>query len=115
MLIVGELVRDDIKIGNEIEILDESVIEVQIECWFDVDKKFGTNTHEKDDVWINLYAEYNHADSGLNMTVVVDDPDDYGAFKYEPTNNEKELIITMIEEKVQELYRCSVDEFLRSL
>lgn len=57
----NELERSDIVVLRDMEIDDESGQEIiaYLETWFDVDKKFGTDTASDDEKWLNLYAKYN--------------------------------------------------------
>ena len=49
-------------------------ITAYLETWFDVDKKFGTNTKDDDDVWLNVYAKYNPFDDTLRIECEIDKP-----------------------------------------
>lgn len=49
----NELERKDIEVDRDMDVdcENETEITVYLEMWFDVDKKFGTNTKDDDDVW----------------------------------------------------------------
>ena len=56
----NELERSDIVVDRDMEVDGDIVHQntCDLETWFDVDKKFGTNTTANDDKWLNLYAKY---------------------------------------------------------
>ena len=56
-----EMNRNNIRIDPMLEVdtnWNPPCIVACIELWFDVDEKFGTHTRDRDDAWINLYAQY---------------------------------------------------------
>lgn len=53
-----ELNEDNIKAEDEILLEENNYYNVQYECWFDVDKYFGTNTNDDEDTWINFYVNF---------------------------------------------------------
>ena len=111
----NELTRDDIAIGNDMQIDGDigQEITAYIETWFDVDKKFGTDT-SADDVWLNMYAKYNPFEDTLRIECEIDKPLDSEYFDYEPTESETQLIKDMIAEKIQSLYEQTPQEFCDS-
>lgn len=104
--------RNDLKIGSDLDVDTESgTITAYIETWFDVDKKFGTHTAERDDEWLNLYADYSPESGNLKMYYQVDRDGSSEFFDYEPTAGEARLIKNMIAEKIRELYDQTPMEF----
>lgn len=81
-----------------------------IETWFDVDKKFNVNTVDKDDTWVDFYAKYNTQTGDLSTTYCINGSDSYSHHEYIPTENEKKLIIEMIEECCSKKYNCTLKE-----
>lgn len=98
MTATNEWERNDLRIDPFIEVLDNGYLNVCIECWFDVDKKFGTDTYNDDRTWINLYANYNPFTQDLQLHYLVDSDEASKQYEYEPTDTEWGLIINMIEE-----------------
>ena len=107
----GELVVD-----RELWVNDEcDSINAYIESWFDVDEKFGTNTKDNPDAWVNLYADYWPATRELQMTYLVDSDTSVKDYVYYPSEIEKQMVIDLIEQKCRQEYRCSCAEFLASM
>lgn len=107
--------RNDLKIGSDLDVDTESgTITAYIETWFDVDKKFGTHTAERDDEWLNLYADYSPESGNLKMYYQVDRDDSSEFFDYEPTAGEARLIKDMIAEKIREVWGQTPQEFCES-
>ena len=105
----GELVID-----RELWVNDEcDSINVYIETWFDVDKKFGTNTRDLPDTWINLYADYWPETNDLLMQYLIDSDTAVTDHEYIPSESDKQLVIRLIEEKCQQEHGCSCAEFLK--
>ncbi len=113
----NELERKDISIDRDMEIdaEDATEITVYIETWFDVDKKFGINTADDDDVWLNLYAKYNPFAETLRIECEIDKPDGSEYFDYLPTPAEEKLVKEMIAEKIKEEYSQTPEEFCKEM
>lgn len=110
----NELERTDIIIDRDMSVEDANVgqeITAYIETWFDVDKKFGTDTSSEDGKWLNLYGIYNPFEDTLRLEYTVSTDDDYESHEYEPTENEANLIKQMIAEKIYEEHGQSPQEF----
>lgn len=88
-------------------------ITAYLETWFDVDKKFGTNTKDDDDVWLNMYAKYNPFDDTLRIECEIDKPKGSEYFDYTPTEAEEKLIKDMIAEKIKAEYGQTPQEFCK--
>ena len=110
----NELTRSDIVIDSDMEIDCDigQIVTAYVETWFDVDKKFGTDTADDDDVWINLYAKYNMPEDSLRMEYVICKPSGDECFEYTPTESEAQLIKTMMREKCAEVYGCTLEKFI---
>lgn len=113
----NELERKDISIDRDMDIdaEDATEITVYIETWFDVDKKFGINTVDDDDVWLNLYAKYNPFADTLRIECEIDKPDGSECFDYLPTPAEEKLVKEMIAEKIKEEYTQTPEEFCKEI
>ena len=109
----NELERSDIVVLRDMEIDDESgqVIIAYLETWFDVDKKFGTDTASDDEKWLNLYAKYNPFADTLQLEYVVTTSSTYEDGDYEPTEDESKLIKEMITEQIRQEYGQTPQEF----
>ncbi len=112
----NELEITDIVVDDDIQIDSNDLrqIEVCLETWFDVDKKFGLGTNKNDDEWVNLYAFYNPFEEKLSMKYLVESSKDVQEFDYTPTDNEKNLITKMIADKINKLYTQTPKEFCLS-
>ena len=102
----NELERKDIVVDRDMDVDCENATEITayLETWFDVDKKFGTNTKDDDDVWLNVYAKYNLFDDTLRIECEIDKPKGSEYFDYTPTEAEERLIKDMIAEKIKAEY-----------
>lgn len=107
-----EMNRDNIRIDPVLEVDTDwspPCISAYIEIWFEVDEKFGT--HDRDDVWINLYAIYSPVYHTLQVEYYIEtDTSVSESIAYEPTEAERKAIMEMIEEKCREVENCSCVE-----
>ena len=97
----------DCDIGQEIT--------AYLETWFDVDRKFGTDTASEDGKWLNLYAFYNPFADTLRLEYTVSTDDSWECHDYEPTEDEAKLIKEMITEKIRDDYGQTPQEFCLSV
>ena len=109
----GELTKEDIIIGNDIEIDDDNEYQITayVETWFDVDKKFGLHTRDEETTWVNLYARYDVEQDLLQLEYTIDREDGTESFQYEPTEAEAEMLKEAVTEKIGEYYGCTPEEF----
>lgn len=109
----NELERSDIVIDRDMEVDCDigNQITCYLETWFDVDKKFGTNTAADDDKWLNLYAKYDPFADTLRLEFTVTTADSCEEGEYVPTETESQLIKDMIAEKLREEYGQTPKEF----
>lgn len=109
----NEFERKDIIVDRDMDVDCENATEITayLETWFDVDKKFGTNTKDDDDVWLNVYAKYNPFNDTLRIECEIDKPKGSEYFDYTPTEAEKKLIKDMIAEKIKAEYGQTPQEF----
>ena len=108
-----ELEREDIRICRDMDVDCDIGQEITccIETWFDVDKKFGTDTQSDDDAWLNMYGKYNPYEDTLRIECVISRTDSSSYFDYEPTETETQLIKEMIVQKIKEEYNQTPQEF----
>ena len=109
----NELERKDIVVDRDMDVDCENATEITayLETWFDVDKKFGTNTKDDEDVWLNVYAKYNPFDDTLRIECEIDKPTGSEYFDYTPTEAEATLIKDMIAETIKAEYGQTPQEF----
>ena len=99
------LIRDDFELE-----FDKQRILFPIECWFDVDKKFGINTHGYDGVWVNLYATYNPCTNEVKIPFTVDADDGTFEREYIPTDAEREVFVKLMEQACEQYTGMSARE-----
>lgn len=100
------LLRDDFELEFE-----KQRILFPIECWFDVDKKFGINTHGNDSLWVNLYGEYNPSDNEVKISYVINADDGTFEREYIPTDEEKEVFVNLMEHACEQYTGMTCREF----
>lgn len=113
-----ELEKSDLEIEDDILIDDNNsnVLCVYFATYFDVDKKFGLKTADRDDEWLNLYADYDTEHDSLQIHCAVsNDDDEYRDFEYTPTENEASLIKEMIVEEIQKRFGQTPQEYCAEL
>ena len=113
-----ELEKNDLEIEDDILIDDNNpnVLCVYFATYFDVDKKFGLKTADRDDEWLNLYADYDTEHDSLQIHCAVsNDDDEYRDFEYIPTENEASLIKEMIVEEIQKRFGQTPQEYCAEL
>ena len=50
-----DIIKEDIRCCDDFDVYPNDSINITYELWFDVDKYFGTHTHETSS-WINFYT-----------------------------------------------------------
>ena len=111
-----ELKREMLNIDSNFEIDDDQrIVTAHIETWFDVDEKFGTNTNDDADAWVNLYANYNFDTDELTCEYIVSRSDNCMDYEYIPTETEAELIKEMMQDTCQQHYGCTLKEYATSI
>lgn len=111
---MNDFQRNDLRIDPDLDTDCEGGQSVfaYIETYFDVDKKFNIRTADEDDTWVNFYAEYNTQTGNLSTTFYINGPDLCEEHEYKPTENEKKLIIEMMEDCCHKNYSCSLKELV---
>ena len=116
--IIGEQTNEFSKeqlVVSDMEVNDEgNGVSSYLETWFDVEKKFGVNVDD-DGTWVNFYAEYYPKNEELKCTCVVSKTDASDDFEYIPTENEKALIISMMEEYCDKEYKMTITELINDI
>ncbi len=102
----------DIEIRENIELnIEHSNLFVVMEEWFDVDKKFGINVNNDDNVWVNLFADYQPFSGELRIFYDIDADKKAYEREYIPTDEEKELFVQQIEQACEQQTKMSCKEF----
>lgn len=104
-----ELCVEDIEVNDNYD-----GISCQFKTCFDVDKKLGTNINDNCDSWVNFYAEYFPENRELNCEYYVHTPTKEESHPYYPTEEERRLIIFVMEEYCQDNYGENISEFIQS-
>lgn len=114
---VPEWTERSIVVDPDIDVLNKepNTVLAYIETWFDVDKKFGTNTGNEDNTWINLYAIYNADKDELKMTYSICAPDGGSEHEYIPTTNEKALVVRLLRECCEKAHGQTLEEYIASV
>lgn len=95
---------------------DATAVTSFIGTYFDVNKKFGVNVSADKGTWVNFYARYVPDSNELSCFYYVDREDSHSnAIEYFPTENEKELIISLMEDYCQKEENMSISEFVESV
>ena len=92
------ITKDNIEIDRELFNEDDH-INAYIAAWFDVDSRFGTETHGTDD-YLNVYANYYPETEELEVgyTLIKADGSDCDFKAVELTDSEKDTILTKMKE-----------------
>ncbi len=81
---------------------DDKCINAEYECWFDVDKVFGTDTKGYDDRTVDFYTDYYPEDGRMTATVVVKDSNGGDTdYNYDLSDKEKEFLLDMMNKQAE--------------
>ena len=111
-MINGEFTREDLVVDTELDV-ENGAVTAYLETWFDVDAKFGLHIADEDNTWVNLYATYAPGTDSLTMEYVISRENSEECRPYTPTENEKSLILAMMEERCQMSYGSTLAELVR--
>lgn len=93
------MTRDNLEVDSDLIIIDDH-INAYLAAWFDVDKRFKTETYGTDE-YINLYADYYPADNRLDV-FYVHHGSDGGEIATKPVDDladsEREIILQLMKE-----------------
>ena len=110
----GEFTKGDLLVDPDMEVdLENGTVTAYLETWFDVDEKFGIHTADEDHTWVNLYASYTPGTGTFQMEYVISREDSEEWREYNPTNSEKLLVLSMMEECCQTCHGCSLEGYLQ--
>lgn len=97
-----ELKADDIKAIDPM--FDGDGINFYLETWFDVDKYFGTETEDDEDVWINFYVFWNPDKDTYKALYTINGPDKEEEFAWDLTDEDIQVIKSAIEDYAKAEY-----------
>ena len=86
----------------------------QIALYLDCDKKFGTNINDDDSAWLNCYVTYYPDSDKMDFDFYIIRDNTYEDIEYVPTDEEKDLIKSMMEQYCQKENKCSIAELVES-
>lgn len=91
---------------------DDETVSFAMECWFDVDKYFGTNTKDEDDTWINFYVMWNRVTDVISAIYFIDTNGSSEQYDWPLTVDEEKMFRKMMEEYVKMPLPClAVEDF----
>ena len=89
-------------------------VSCQFASIYDTNEKFGIQINEGDNARVNFYAEYFPANKELKCEYYLCSPLIEEGLPYSPTEEEKQLIISAMEEFCQDNYGENIMEFIQS-
>lgn len=105
---LNTLEKDDISIREDYDLdYEEQNMLFPVEIWFDVDKKFGVNTRGVEGAWVNMYATYNPCTGEIKIPYTVDAEDEIYAREYIPTEDERDLFQSLMEQSCEKRNRMT--------
>jgi hypothetical protein len=90
-----DITKEDIRCCDGI-CVEDNVISIAYELWFDVDKYFGTDTRDKDDTWINFYT-YWKPNGLVAAEYYLDSNDDCKVSAWPLTEDEEKFFLRKME------------------
>lgn len=112
----GEFSKGNLLVDPELEVdLETGTVTAYLETWFDVDAKLGIHTANEENTWVNLYASYTPGSGAFKMEYVISRKDSEEWREYSPTDREKALILSMMEECCHTCHGCSLEEYLHDV
>lgn len=99
---------------QDLEIEDDGTsVTSYIGTYFDVNKKFAVNVGAEDSSWVNFYARYAPESNELSCFYYVSRENSQSeTMEYFPTEKEKNLIISMMEDYCQKEYETTIMNLL---
>lgn len=97
-----DIIKEDIRCCDDFDVYPNDSINITYELWFDVDKYFGTHTHETSS-WINFYTFF-HKDGRITAVYEIDCDDHTESFDWELTAEEEFFFRNMMNRYCNKLY-----------
>lgn len=107
-----DVTKEDIRCCGDI-CVEDNVISITYELWFDVDKYFGTNTRDKDDTWINFYT-YWKPNGTIIAEYYLESDDDCKVFAWSLTEDEQNFFLEKMKAYCKEKTGKSLVELWKS-
>lgn len=106
-----ELNKDSIRLMDAE--FEKEGISFYVETWFDVDKYFGTNTKDDENVWINMYLVWTPSTDKFKASYTINTPYGDEEFDWKLTDDEKKLFKSAIEDYARDFCEnATLDEFV---
>ena len=105
-----DLVNQDIR-PIEPEFDTENTLSFYWELWMDVDKYFGTDTRNNDDIWINFYTIYHRDTDKITAEYYYDSSDLNECVDWELTDEEEKFLRDKLEEYCKNDCGLTLKEF----
>lgn len=106
------LTRDELQI-EDMEVADDlNSVDSQIALLIDAEERFGVDLSD-DSARIMFYAIYSPTENSVSFDIYVSKTDGCENIEYDPTESEKELVISMMESYCQSNNNCSITELLQ--
>ena len=102
-------------IDPDIQLNEDGDIEMYLECWFDVEKRFSIRL-DNDTESIDVYAIMDSDSMDVRLAVLhryEDFPSD--TCFADPDPDEKEAIITLAKKKIRNIFGLSIQEFKKGI
>ena len=107
-----EIEDNDIEITS-LNFIPYDAIYANIETWFDVDKKFKTDTRENLE-WVDVFCLYFYQVDEMKILYFVSDNMDIGETQeYSPSENEKRVLLDKLTAFCQSEHKCSLMELIK--
>ena len=97
------LTKENICFANKISV-EDNVIAAECTLLFDVDKYFGTETEDDEDVWINFYVFWSPDTDKYKALYTINSPDGNEEFAWDLTDEDIKVIKSAIEDYAKEEY-----------
>lgn len=111
-----DICQEDVCICGELEVMDAEIpyINAAYELWLDVDKYFGTETMENDDVWINFYTDW-YMNGDIRAWLYIESSKTVITLPWDLTQNEKVFFTNKMGEAAQKQCKKSLVELLKEV
>ena len=104
--------KTDVVISEDLELdTEDQCLSAEMETYFDVDKKFGINTRDDENTWVNMYCWYNPILDNLRVIYCIDTQNKDFIREYMPTDEEKQMLSEVMEAACQKQNNQSCKDF----
>lgn len=88
----------DVRCCDELIWTENCKVEATYECWFDVDRYFGTDTRDDPEKWVNFYTLWDPKTGHVTPVVHVDSPDGITEVPFSFTPAEEAFFFGLMQE-----------------